>query len=220
MSLSLPRRLFRLFLPRMATFRQKATTRPVTLGCGRIAVPHERNSTPERFESPFHRRRSRGCAAGRLIAEISRRARADIYPNWRVSTCSGTRCPQLCRGLWTSRGCGRPRRPSRRVSWTMHRVRSLGKERALELIGVHKDRLCEYACVQQELRVRKWARDDLGLPAGRRYPPGHVSDDVLVLRVLRDTWPHSGRYGRVAARAGGVARGDDGRRPGGEARVG
>ena len=44
MSLSLPRRLFRLFLPRIATFRQKATTRPVTLGCGRIAAHHERNS--------------------------------------------------------------------------------------------------------------------------------------------------------------------------------
>ena len=28
------------------------------------------------------------------------------------------------------------------------RVRSLEKERALELIGVHQDRLCEYACVQ------------------------------------------------------------------------
>ena len=78
------------------------------------------------------------------------------------------------------------------------RVRSLGKERALELIGVHKDRLCEYACVQRNFEVLKWARDDLGLPWAP-YPPGHVSDDVLVLRVLRETWPQLTRYWRVAA---------------------
>ena len=78
------------------------------------------------------------------------------------------------------------------------RVRSLGKERALELIGVHKDRLCEYACVQRNFEVLKWARNDLGLPWAP-YPPGHVSDDVLVLRVLRETWPQLTRYWRVAA---------------------
>ena len=65
------------------------------------------------------------------------------------------------------------------------RVRSLGKERALELIGVHKDRLCEYACVQRNFEVLKWARDDLGLPWAP-YPPGHVNDDVLALRMLRE----------------------------------
>ena len=65
------------------------------------------------------------------------------------------------------------------------RVRSLGKERALELIGVHQDRLCEYACVQRNFEVLKWARNELDLPWAR-YPPGqHVSDDVLVLRMLR-----------------------------------
>ena len=67
------------------------------------------------------------------------------------------------------------------------RVRSLNKERALELIGVHKDRLCEYACGQRNFEVLKWARNELGLPWAP-YPPGHVSDDVLVLRMLRDTW--------------------------------
>ena len=44
------------------------------------------------------------------------------------------------------------------------RVRSLGKERALELIGVHQDRLCEYACVQRNFEVLKWARNELDLP--------------------------------------------------------
>ena len=80
----------------------------------------------------------------------------------------------------------------------VYRVRSLEKQRALELIGVHKDRLCEYACVQRNFEVLKWARDDLGLPWAP-YPPGHVSDDVLVLRVLRETWPQLTRYWRVAA---------------------
>ena len=68
------------------------------------------------------------------------------------------------------------------------RVRSLEKERALELIGVHKDRLCEYACVQRNFEVLKWARNELDLPWAP-YPAGHVSDDVLVLRVLREAWP-------------------------------
>ena len=67
------------------------------------------------------------------------------------------------------------------------RVRSLGKERALELIGVHQDRLCEYACVQRNFEVLKWAHNELDLPWAQ-YPAEPVSDDVLVLRMLRDTW--------------------------------
>ena len=67
------------------------------------------------------------------------------------------------------------------------RVRSLGKERALELIGVYKDRLCEYAC-GRNFEVLKWAHNELDLPWAP-YPAGRVSDDVLVLRVLRETWP-------------------------------
>ena len=52
------------------------------------------------------------------------------------------------------------------------RVRSLGKERALELIGVgHKDRLCEYACVQRNFEVLKWAHNELDLPWAP-YPLG------------------------------------------------
>ena len=65
------------------------------------------------------------------------------------------------------------------------RVRSLNKERALELIGVHQNRLCEYACVQRNFGVLKWARNELNLPWAP-YPPGHVSDEVLVLRMLRE----------------------------------
>ena len=68
------------------------------------------------------------------------------------------------------------------------RVRSLGKERALELIGVHKDRLCEYACVQRNFEVLKWARNELNLPL-EPYPAEPVSDDVLVLRMLRTMCP-------------------------------
>ena len=67
------------------------------------------------------------------------------------------------------------------------RVRSLEKERALELIGVHQDRLCEYACVQRNFEVLKWAHNELDLPWAQ-YPAEPVSDDVLVLRMLRDTW--------------------------------
>ena len=66
------------------------------------------------------------------------------------------------------------------------RVRSLGRERALELIGDDKDRLCEYAC-GRNFEVLKWAHNELGLPWAP-YPAGRVSDDVLVLRVLRGTW--------------------------------
>jgi len=68
------------------------------------------------------------------------------------------------------------------------RVRSLEKERALELIGVHKKRLCEYACVQRDFAVLKWARNELNLPWAQ-YHAGPVSDDVLVLRMLREAWP-------------------------------
>ena len=64
------------------------------------------------------------------------------------------------------------------------RVRSLGKERALELlIGDEKDRLCEYAC-GRNFEVLKWAHHELDLPWAP-YPAGRVDDDVLVLRVLR-----------------------------------
>jgi len=66
------------------------------------------------------------------------------------------------------------------------RVRCLEKVRALELIGVYKDRLCEYAC-GRNFEVLKWATHELDLPWAP-YPAGHVSDDVLVLRVIRETW--------------------------------
>ena len=66
------------------------------------------------------------------------------------------------------------------------RVRSLEKERAVELIGDDKDRLCEYAC-GRNFEVLKWAHNELDLPWAP-YPAGRVSDDVLVLRVLRETW--------------------------------
>jgi len=67
------------------------------------------------------------------------------------------------------------------------RVRTLEKKRALEVIGVNKDRLCEYAC-GRNFEVLKWAHNELDLPWAP-YPAGRVSDDVLVLRVLRGTWP-------------------------------
>ena len=75
-------------------------------------------------------------------------------------------------------------------------MRSLEKERALELIGVHQDRLCEYACVQRNFEVLKWARNELDLPWAQ-YPAEPVSDDVLVLRMLRDAWPRLKQYWRV-----------------------
>ena len=66
-------------------------------------------------------------------------------------------------------------------------VRSLDKERALQLIGDgNKDRLCEYAC-GRNFEVLKWAHNELDLPWAP-YPPGRVSDDILALRVLRDAW--------------------------------
>ena len=64
---------------------------------------------------------------------------------------------------------------------------------------MHKDRLCEYACVQRNFEVLKWARNELDLPWAP-YPPGHVSDDVLVLRVLREAWPPLKQYWRVDIR--------------------
>ena len=105
------------------------------------------------------------------------------------------------------------------------RVRSLGKERALELMGEgNKDRLCQYAC-GRNFEVLKWAHNELDrlneleraldrrtsplcvdtpreLPwhtlciyTGRWEPyRGRVSDDFLVLRVLRETWPQLKRY--------------------------
>ena len=63
--------------------------------------------------------------------------------------------------------------------------RSLQKERAVELIGDDKDRLCEYAC-GRNFEVLKWAHHELDLPWAP-YPAGRVSDDVLVLRVLRES---------------------------------
>ena len=85
--------------------------------------------------------------------------------------------------------------------------RSLGKERALELIGDEKDRLCEYACGRNFL-VLKWAHNELDL-SWTPYPAGRVSDDVLVLRVLREilsdlkhVWPEE--------EGPGVGRGEDG----------
>ena len=76
------------------------------------------------------------------------------------------------------------------------RVRSLKKERALELIGVHKDRLCEYACVRRNFEVLKWARNDLDL-SWAPHPAWHVNDDVLALRVLREIWPKLKEWWRV-----------------------
>ena len=66
------------------------------------------------------------------------------------------------------------------------RVRSMKKERALELIGDEKDRLCEYAC-GRNFEVLKWAHNELDLPWAP-YPAGRVSDDFLVLRVLKRVW--------------------------------
>ena len=69
----------------------------------------------------------------------------------------------------------------------LDRVRSLGNERALELIRDEKDRLCEYAC-GRNFEVLKWARNELNLPWAQ-YPAEPVSDDVLVLHMLREAWP-------------------------------
>ena len=51
---------------------------------------------------------------------------------------------------------------------------------------MYKDRLCEYAC-GRNFEVLKWAHNELDLPWAL-YPAGRVSDDVLVLRVLRAMW--------------------------------
>ena len=77
------------------------------------------------------------------------------------------------------------------------RVRSLEKVQALELIGDEKDRLCEYAC-GRNFEVLKWAHNELELPWAP-YPAGRVSDDVLVLRVLRETWSQLKRRWRQGA---------------------
>ena len=44
--------------------------------------------------------------------------------------------------------------------------------------------------------VLKWAHNELDLP-WVRYPAGHVNDDVLVLRMLREAWPPFKQYWRV-----------------------
>ena len=66
------------------------------------------------------------------------------------------------------------------------RAQTLEKERAVELIGDEKDRLCDNAC-GRNFEVLKWAHNELDLPWAP-YPAGRVSDDVLVLRVLRAIW--------------------------------
>ena len=77
------------------------------------------------------------------------------------------------------------------------RVRSLEKERALELIGEgNKDRLCEYACVQRNFKVLRWAHNELDLPWAQ-YPAEPVSDDVLVLCMLREAWPYLKEFWHV-----------------------
>ena len=68
----------------------------------------------------------------------------------------------------------------------VYRVRSLEKERALELIGVHQNLLCEYAC-GRNFELLKWANNELDLPWAQ-YPAGPVSDDILALRALREKW--------------------------------
>jgi len=77
------------------------------------------------------------------------------------------------------------------------RVRSLEKERAVELIGVCKDRLCEYAC-GRNFEVLKWAHNELDL-RWAPYPAGRVSDDVLALRVLRESSSVLKRHWRQGA---------------------
>ena len=104
------------------------------------------------------------------------------------------------------------------------RVRSLDKERALELIGDgNKGRLCEYAC-GRNFEVLRWAHNELHLPWaqypaepvsddvlvlcmdlpwepwGDWYPAEPVSDDILALRVLRAMWPKLQEKWSVAAR--------------------
>ena len=73
------------------------------------------------------------------------------------------------------------------------RVRTLENERALELMGDEKDRICEYAC-GRNFEVLKWAHNELDLPWAP-YPAGRVDDDVLVLRVLRETIRSSRCFG-------------------------
>ena len=74
---------------------------------------------------------------------------------------------------WMTIACGpwRRRRGGRRAGGGAHRD--------------DKDRLCEYAC-GRNFEVLKWAHNELDLPWAP-YPAGRVSDDVLVLRVLRET---------------------------------
>jgi hypothetical protein len=93
----------------------------------------------------------------------------------------------------------------------LDRVRSLGNERALELMGDEKDRLCEYAC-GRNCEVLKWAFNELNLPWAP-YPPEPVNDDILALRMLREKWPKLKERWSVAVRPeewGGVTM-EDGR---------
>ena len=79
------------------------------------------------------------------------------------------------------------------------RVRSLDKERALELMGDgNKNRLCEYAC-GRNFEVLKWAFNELNLPWAQ-YPAEPVSDDILALRMLREKWPKLQERWSVAVR--------------------
>ena len=80
----------------------------------------------------------------------------------------------------------------------LDRVRSLGNERALELIRDEKDRLCEYAC-GRNFEVLKWAFNELNLPWAQ-YPAEPVSDDILALRMLREKWPKLQERWSVAVR--------------------
>ena len=82
----------------------------------------------------------------------------------------------------------------------------------MELIGDERNRLCEYAC-GRNFEVLKWAHNQLELPWAP-YRAGPVSDDVLVLRVLRESpsylkqwWPEDEgpeEWGRVTMVEGGV----------------
>ena len=112
----------------------------------------------------------------------------------------------------------------------LDRVPFFGNERALELMGDEKNRLCQYAC-GRNFEVLKWAHNELDrlneleraldrrtsplcvdtpreLPwhtlciyTGRWEPyRGRVSDDFLVLRVLRETGSMAQERWSVAAR--------------------
>ena len=96
---------------------------------------------------------------------------------------------------------------------------SLDEERMLELAGVDKEDFCEWAAARAGcLKLIVWALER-GFPWGG-YPPGLVSDDVLALRMWRAMCPELQERWPEDARPEDWERGDDGKRPGGEARVG